>query len=330
MGRANVVDSPDATGTPSMRPGLVLALLLLTSAAEAGGPVCGAAYDPAEKISSRPAAARLAPPDLAGLPAPVPVDPALRGSIRRVDLPEGQKLVALTFDLCEVPGQQSGYDGGVVEVLRREGVAATFFVGGHWAATHPTRFSELAHTPGFTIANHSWSHQNDRVLGPDRLMSEIRAPLVTFRREAEAPVCPASTSFQPTRLYRFPFGACSPASMAAVNDAGMLAIQWDVSTGDPSPGQSAGAIVAQTLAQVRPGSIVLAHANGRGWHTAEALPRLISELRKRGYSFVTVDDLLTRGKPVIAPTCYDGRPGDTNQYDHFFGGGVSARTRLSR
>jgi peptidoglycan/xylan/chitin deacetylase (PgdA/CDA1 family) len=192
------------------------------------------------------------------------------------------------------------------------------------------RFSELAHAPDFSIGNHSWTHQNNRVLSGDRLMTEIRSPLIVFAREAAAPACPATTAYRPSRLYRFPFGACDAESMAAVNDAGLLAIQWDVSTGDPSPGQSAQAIIRETLAHVRPGSIILAHANGRGWHTAEALPTLIRELRARGYQFVTVEELLSFGKPVIASTCYDARPGDTDHYDHFLGAGLFAKGKISR
>jgi hypothetical protein len=39
-------------------------------------------------------------------------------------------------------------------------------------------------------------------------------------------------------------------------------------------------------------------------------------MKAMGYQFVTVSELLARGKPVIAPTCYDNRPGDTDRYDH--------------
>src|SRR5688572_10711314 len=53
------------------------------------------------------------------------------GAIRRVELPPGSpKMVALTFDLCEQPDEVAGYDVGVVEVLRRLNVQATFFSGG--------------------------------------------------------------------------------------------------------------------------------------------------------------------------------------------------------
>jgi peptidoglycan/xylan/chitin deacetylase (PgdA/CDA1 family) len=42
----------------------------------------------------------------------------------------------------------------------------------------------------------------------------------------------------------------------------------------------------------RNGSIIIMHANGRGWHTAEALPQIIAFLRGRGFELVTVSELL--------------------------------------
>ena len=53
---------------------------------------------------------------------------------------------------------------------------------------------------------------------------------------------------------------------------GLLPIQWDVSSGDPASAVSAATIAHNVLDSVRPGSIVLFHANGRGWHTEAALP----------------------------------------------------------
>ena len=268
-------------------------------------------WSPEEKaIRKHAPEAHVAVPDVAALTPPPPLAPGLAGSIRRVDLPAGEKLVALTFDLCETAGEVAGYDGAIVDTLRRRGVSATLFVGGHWAATHPDRFRELAADPRFEIANHTWTHANLRTVDDDRLAREVLAPEAAFRAEGHA---------ARSRFFRFPFGACDPRSMSAVNAAGMAAIQWDVSTGDPSPFTSADAIVADTLRGVRPGSIVLAHANGRGFHTAEALPRVLDGLEKKGYRFVTVGELLTRGTPVITPTCYDAHPGDTDKYDHWTG-----------
>jgi hypothetical protein len=99
----------------------------------------------------------------------------------------------------------------------------------------------------------------------------------------------------------------------------MLAIQWDVATGDPDPHVSATAIANAMVHQAKSGSIVVGHANGRGWHTSEALPIAIPKLKAEGYKFVTVSELMTLGKPVIVSECYDRKPGDTKRYDFLSG-----------
>lgn len=304
---------------------LSLAALFVAPTVHAAEPVCAAPWNPAEKHIDKgnPTARTVRPPDLAALPPAAPLAPGLRGAIRRVDLPPGEKLVALTFDLCETSGEIAGYDGAIVEELRRRKVPTTFFVGGHWSLTHPGRFGEIAADPLFEIANHTWSHANLRTVDDERLKREVLAPEAAFHKAVTGPVCPRPDAVAPTHrstLFRFPFGACDARSMAAVNDAGMAAIQWDVSTGDPSPLMGAKSILEETLRGVRPGSIVLAHANGRGFHTSEALPQLLDALEKRGYRFVTVSELLARGRPVVVDTCYDARPGDTDKYDKWAAG----------
>jgi peptidoglycan-N-acetylglucosamine deacetylase len=250
-----------------------------------------------------------------------------RGAIRRVDLPNGRKLVALTLDLCEQWSEVAGYDGAIVDYLRANKVKATFFAGGKWMATHTDRTQQLLADDLFEIGTHGWAHRNVRGLnGPD-LLREITAPSGTYkqlRQTLATNQCAAgqtaamSTIPDVPTLYRFPYGACNASALDAVHDAGMLAIQWDVSTGDPAPTQSAQAIARTTLANTRPGSIIIAHANGRGFHTAAALPLIIPALRAKGYQFVTVSELLAAGRPVLVDTCYDSRPGDTDRYDAFF------------
>ncbi len=68
-----------------------------------------------------------------------PVPKEWRGAIRRVKLPPGTKLVALTFDMCELPGEVTGYDATLVDYLRANGIKATFFSGGKWMRSHPER-----------------------------------------------------------------------------------------------------------------------------------------------------------------------------------------------
>lgn len=260
------------------------------------------------------------------LVAYAPIPAALRGAIRRVELPKGsRKLIALTLDLCEQTGEIAGYDGAIFDYLRRERIKATLFAGGKWMRSHEPRTRELVADPLFELGNHGWAHRNlrllqgvalrDEITGPQRAYEAIRARLDTdqcLAGDASRRVAPR------LGLFRFPFGACNQAALDAVNDAGLLAIQWDLSTGDPSPTQSARAIADAMVRGARPGSIIIAHANGRGFNTAAALPLAIPRLRAMGFEFVTVGELLAAGRPVIAATCYDSRPGDTERYDALF------------
>lgn len=59
-------------------------------------------------------------------------------------------------------------------------------------------------------------------------------------------------------------------------------------------------IVNRVLSRVRNGSIVLFH-NGVD-NTAEALDRILTELTKQGYSFVTVSDLIHKENYTIDHT----------------------------
>lgn len=250
-----------------------------------------------------------------------PIAGPLAGAVRHVVLPPGRKLIALTFDLCEQPGEIAGYDGAVVDYLRANHVKATFFAGGKWMASHGERTRQLMADPLFEMANHAYAHRNLRLLGGSALRQEIEAPQRIYEAAREgllrSQCLPAGAAVAARlTLFRFPYGACNPAAIEAVNGAGLVAVQWNLSTGDPSPSTSARAI-ASAMLRAKPGDIVISHANGRGYHTAEALPAAIPKLRAMGYEFVTVSELLAAGRPVVEPICYDSRPGDTDRYDHF-------------
>lgn len=307
----------------------LLCCLALAPGLAAAAPAC---YAPAELAAvageEKPVKGdrRFDSPEAARSLAPfAPVAAPMRGAIRRVELPKGRKLIALTLDLCEQPGEIAGYDGSIFDYLRANAIKATLFTGGKWMRSHDARFRQLMTDPLFEIANHASAHRNLRLLSGGALEAEIAGPQRAYeaiRTGAAVNQClaPAIAATPPRlSLFRFPYGACNDASLAAVNDAGLLAIQWDVSTGDPSPGTSAQEIANAMVHGVRPGSIIIAHANGRGVHTAAGLPLAIPKLLAAGYQFVTVSELLAAGRPVVAASCYNNKPGDTDRYDHPLG-----------
>ena len=73
---------------------------------------------------------------------------------------------------------------------------------------------------------------------------------------------------------------------------GYKVVHWSFASGDPVKVIGPEALSEGVLKRVRPGSILIFHINGRGWSTADALPGIIAELRKRGYGFTRLDAVL--------------------------------------
>jgi peptidoglycan-N-acetylglucosamine deacetylase len=193
--------------------------------------------------------------------------------------------VALTFDLCQVPSKPSGFDRGVIAVLQQTATPATFFVGGDWLRTHPQEGGELAAEPLFVLGDHSWSHPDLRRLDDAAIRAEIeRSEELLMERFGTTP-----------RLFRLPFGTYDDRVLQAAAATGVRIIQWDVVSGDPDRKLSRERLVRNVTTGVHNGSIVIMHANGRGWQTAAALPEIIRTLRERGFELVTVTTLLAPG-----------------------------------
>jgi peptidoglycan/xylan/chitin deacetylase (PgdA/CDA1 family) len=257
------------------------------------------------------------------LPPTTAVPPPLRGSIRSVALLPGEKLIALTFDLCEENGYVSGYDGRIVDLLRAQGIKATFFAGGKWMETHPERAQQLIADPLFEVGSHGLRHYdlsqvNDAALGEEINLTDAAYIRAKDKLTSRQCLVGAANPEPPERitLLRFPYGRCNARSLAAAGDAGLLTVQWDVVTGDPDPLVSAKTIVNTILTKAHPGAIIVAHANGRGHNTADALAIALPKLKEKGYSFVTVSELIAAGKPIIAQSCYENRPGDATRIAH--------------
>lgn len=260
-----------------------------------------------------------------------PLETARLHSIRRVRLPEGKKLVALTFDLCEQADDRTGYDRAIVNFLRDQHLEATFFAGGKWMRSHEDKTLQLMADPNVEIGNHGWTHGNLHVLKGQNMLDQILWTQAEYeriwdqlgRRALAFGLADAMQRIprQPLTL-RFPYGTCSAEALQATNDLGLSAIQWDVVSGDAARGVSAGTLARNVVNAVRPGSIVVFHANGRGHGTAAALPKIVNALKDKGYGFVTVSHLLAQGIPETANECYELRPGDNLRYDKLFGEGT--------
>lgn len=228
----------------------------------------------------------------AGSPAPLVVNvPATWGvpaQWRGVDLERIQTsrpVVALTFDA----GASDAGVRSILDTLARYDVDATFFVTGAFARSYPQAVQAMV-AGGHPVGNHSDTHPDFTTLTNAQIMAELTA--------ADGAVA-AAVGRATVPLFRFPFGARTPADIAVVNDAGYVAFRWTVDSlgwQGTSGGRSVPFVRDRVLAAATPGEIVLmhvgAHPTDGSTLDADALPSIIEGLRARGYEFVNLSSLV--------------------------------------
>jgi peptidoglycan/xylan/chitin deacetylase (PgdA/CDA1 family) len=189
--------------------------------------------------------------------------------------------IALTFDACPT-GRPEEYDERVIEILVKEKVQATLFMSGRWVEKNIEKTKFLSSQPQFEIANHGFWHPHMLEKEDERIMRELtRTQTVIKKVTGKAP-----------QYFRPPYGEIDERVAMVVHKAGLVTIQYDLPSGDPDANLSAARIARVVLRDAKGGSIVVFHMNGNGVHTAEALPEIISGLRKKGFTLVTVGELL--------------------------------------
>jgi len=202
--------------------------------------------------------------------------------------PRRKKRIALTFDACSTQGP-SQFDENVIRRLIQLKVPATLFLGGKWMEEHPDETQELAKYPQFELANHTYLHphlprESDARVREELTRTQDMLYTLTGRRAT---------------LFRAPYGEVDARTVRLGAETGLIAIQYDLASGDPDRHITTKRLIDYVSGQARNGSIVVMHMNGRGWKTAEALPRIVLRLRKKGYKLVTVSELI--GRPPAPP-----------------------------
>ncbi|MGH3714325.1 MAG: polysaccharide deacetylase family protein [Micromonosporaceae bacterium] len=195
-------------------------------------------------------------------------------------LPTTSKVVALTFDA----GANANGVASIMSTLDTYCVPATFFLTGAFSRTYPNQ--ALAIGRRYPVANHTNTHPALTTLSD----SAVRAQL----RDAEASILSA-TRYDPRPMFRFPYGDTDARTLSLVNSLGYVSLWWTVDTlgwKGTSGGQSVSTVVQRVVNTLQPGQIVLLHVGSNpddgSTLDADALPTIITELRERGYSFVTV------------------------------------------
>jgi len=206
------------------------------------------------------------------------------GKVYCAGLDHRAKQIALTFD----DGPDEPYTSEVLKILDDYHIKATFFVIGQNAEYYPTSVKEIV-SHGHIIANHSYSHSY-------RLPFEGRTAIQNDLGKTEDVIF-ALTGLR-TRLFRPPHGLRTPWFLKNISKMQYSVVTWTDMTNDYDLDQSPEKISDAVIKGARPGGIIdlhdgkdLNHGINRS-NTILALPIIIDELRREGYTFVTLPDLL--------------------------------------
>lgn len=213
------------------------------------------------------------------------------------------KKVAFTFDADMTPSMmqnlkngttKSLYNKKVIDILIKEKIKATIFVTGIWVRAYPNETKEISDNPLFEIENHSYSHF---AFTPDCYkLSYISNNKDSEEIENAQKLIKETTGITP-KYFRFPGGCSDQEDVKIVKKNNLKIIGWDVASGDAFNSDT-NQIIKNVELNVKNGSIVVFHLNGDIYapKTNDALLKIIPYLKKQGYEFVKISELLAKSK----------------------------------
>lgn len=195
-----------------------------------------------------------------------------------------EKKVALTFNAAWDDSDVTK----ILSILDNYKIKASFFLVGQWAEKYPES-AKLIYSKGHELQSHSYSHKDMTKLSQHDAIAEI-----TKAQDAISKI----TGTKPL-LFRAPSGAYDSKTIEIAEEVGVIPIQWSCDSIDwknPSPEK----MNERILKKLKTGSIMLFHVGAK--NTPDALPAIIENIKKQGYEFVLVSELIYKDNYVIDST----------------------------
>jgi chitin deacetylase len=204
------------------------------------------------------------------------VPPQFQGKVvNGVSINSNRKIIALTFD----DGPWSSTEK-VLNILKENQIPATFFMVGKHISARP-QIAQKVVLAGHAVGNHTWSHQYGKYTTATAAAEIQRTSDLLYQATGTR-----------TTLFRPPAGILNNGLAAYAQSQKGTVIMWSNDSLDWRS-HSSQAITSNVVKNARSGSIVLLHdGGGDRSRTIAALPGIIRELKKQGYEFVTVPQLL--------------------------------------
>ncbi|WP_430481985.1 delta-lactam-biosynthetic de-N-acetylase [Rossellomorea marisflavi] len=187
-----------------------------------------------------------------------------------------EKVLYLTFD----NGYENGHTKKILDVLKREKVPATFFVTGHYLLSAEDLVKRMV-KEGHIIGNHSWHHPDFTQTSDEKIREEMKK---VKKKTAEL------TGQKEMKYIRPPRGVFSARTLDIAKKEGYTHVFWSVAFVDWKTDQQKGWQYSYNnlMNQAHPGAIILLHSVSQD--NADAMEKSIQDLKKRGYTFKSLDE----------------------------------------
>ena len=196
----------------------------------------------------------------------------------RATPPLSEKIICLTFD----DGPHPINTLKIQDILNEKNIKATFFAQGCLVDLHPEIIATVA-SHGHQIANHGYEHVSCKELS---VMDYIENT-----QKTELSISRALGFNGSNKIFRPPYGCWSLPTLIRLLIKGYRFIMWSVDSCDSSINtQEELSDYIRSLA-IDSGDILLFHDDYD--HTLLALPSILEHLTNKGFSFVTINELLT-------------------------------------
>ena len=197
-----------------------------------------------------------------------------------------EKVVALSFDAAW--GNEDTEK--ILDILKENDVKVTFFMTGEWVAKYPEDVKKIA-KDGHALGNHSENHKKMSEISADECKEEIMA---VHNKVKEL------TSIE-MEVFRPPYGDYDDKLVDVTYEVGYYPIQWSIDSLDwKNYGVNSIIDTVVNHKALDNGGIILMHNGSK--YTADALQGVIDGLKKKGYTFVTIPELIMRDVYVIDHT----------------------------
>ncbi|MGG0720457.1 polysaccharide deacetylase family sporulation protein PdaB [Robertmurraya massiliosenegalensis] len=189
---------------------------------------------------------------------------------------KGEKDLALTFNI----GWGDEKAEPILDILKKEKIStATFFLSGAWAERHPDLVNRIV-KDGYEIGILGYNYIDYTDIKEEEIRKDLATAIEAFSK----------LNIKNIKLARAPTGHFDQKTLKVAERYGLTLVHWSVDSKDwTNPGVE---IIVDNVSKAKKGDIILMHASDSAKQTAEALPSIMKDLRKKGHKLITVSEMI--------------------------------------